>query len=135
MKIEKIDHLSKTKAVNHIAQSPSKDHSKGCRYPWFAWREFGIKVNDDAQSQPRNCKEKKSSCPCCLPSQQPKGATSVSNVSQCKKSRNDLQVFMKRKALHDNFLGDLIKQEDDANNEDRSGMLSFQVVEPVLVTI
>ena len=80
MKVEKIDHLSKTKAVNHIAQSPPKDHSKGPPNPWPARRESGIKVKNDAQSQPRNCQKKKGPCPCDFPSQQPKGTTGIANV-------------------------------------------------------
>ena len=40
---------------------------------------------------------------------------------------------MKRKTLHDQFFGHLIEQESNAGDQDKSGILSLQIVEPVLI--
>ena len=42
---------------------------------------------------------------------------------------------MKRKTLHDQFFGCLIEHERDAGHQDKSSILSFQIVEPVLVIV
>ncbi len=130
IKVEEIDHLSKPEAVNHVAHSSSKYQAKGCGNPRVALDLFRIQIKNNSKGQRVNCQEEEGSNTSGLASKQAKSTARVPDVSERKKTWNNLQVFIKRKNLQNNPFRYLINQDCDANNNKESCVRIVQLIEP-----